>query len=147
MVVQPFWCRKICKIVCRVPRKRVKSKFLCQDADVIPLADKCIVARRFVCRNYDKVLMETGQFSDNLRVTENELVSGVDRAFKSSDSTFQNIGDRKECRLRQPLSWPTVWYTRRSETLENFISSAWSGSKKVVKVESPSMKQESLIGQ
>ena len=38
--------------------------------------------------------METGKFSDNLRVTENGLVSGVDRAFKSSNSTFQNIGDR-----------------------------------------------------
>ena len=38
--------------------------------------------------------METGKFSDNLRITENGLVSGVDRAFKSSNSTFQNIGDR-----------------------------------------------------
>ena len=82
VVVQHFWCRKICKIVCRVPRKRVKSKFLYQDADVILLADKCIVVRSFVCRNYDKVLMETGKFSDNRRVTENGLVSGVDRAFK-----------------------------------------------------------------
>ena len=77
-----------------VPRKRVKSKFLYQDADVILLADKCIVVRSFICRNYDKVLMETGNPSDNLRVTENGLVSGVDRAFKSSNSTFQNIGDR-----------------------------------------------------
>ena len=68
-----------------VPRKRVKSKFLYQDADVILLADKCIVIRSFVCMNYDKVLMETGRFSDNLRVTENGLVSGVDRAFKSSN--------------------------------------------------------------
>ena len=96
VVVQHFWCRKICKIVCRVPGKRVKSKFLYQDADVILLADKYIVVRSFVCRNYDKVLMKTGKFSDNLRVTENELVSGVDRgsAFKSTNSTFQNIGYR-----------------------------------------------------
>ena len=94
VVVKHFWCRKICKIVCRVPRKRVKSKFLYQDADVILPADKCIVVRSFVRRNYDKVLMETGKFSDNLRVTENGLVSGVDRAFKSSNSTFKNIGDR-----------------------------------------------------
>ena len=92
VVVQHFWCRKICKIVWRVPRKRVMSKFLYQDVDVILFADKCIVVRSFVCRNYDKVLMETGRFSDNLRVTENGLVSGVDRAFKSSNSTFQNIG-------------------------------------------------------
>ena len=35
--------------------------------------------------------MEMGKFSDNLRVTENGFVSGVDRAFKSK---FQNIGDR-----------------------------------------------------
>ena len=94
MVVQHFRCRKICKIVCRVPRKRVKSKFLYQDADVILLADKCIVVRSFVRRNCDKVLMETGKFSDNLRVTESGLVAGVDGAFKSSNSTFQNIGDR-----------------------------------------------------
>ena len=38
--------------------------------------------------------METGKFSDNLRFTKNWLVSGVDRAFKSSSATFQNIGDR-----------------------------------------------------
>ena len=56
VVVQHFWCRKICKIVCRVPKKRVKSKFLYQNADVILLADKCIVFRSFVCRDYDKVL-------------------------------------------------------------------------------------------
>ena len=74
VVVQHFWCRKICEIVCRVSRKRVKSKFLYQDADVILLADKCLVVRSFVCRNYDKVLMETGKFSDNLRVTETCLM-------------------------------------------------------------------------
>ena len=94
MVAQHFRCRKICEIVCRVPRKRVKSKFLYQDADVILLADKCIFVRSFVCGNYDKVLMETGKFSDNLRVTENGLVSGVNRAFKSSNSTIQNICDQ-----------------------------------------------------
>ena len=38
--------------------------------------------------------METGKFSDNLRVQENGLLFGVDRVFKSSNSTFQNIGDR-----------------------------------------------------
>ena len=105
-----FWCRKICKIVCRVQRKRVKSKFLYQDADVILPADKCIVVRGFVRRNYDTILMDTGKFSDNLRFTENGLVSGVDRAFKSSNSTFQRIGDRKECRHRHPLFLPTVWH-------------------------------------
>ena len=55
--------------LCRVSRKRVKSKFLYQDAYVIPLADKCIVVRSFVCGNYEKVPMGTGKFSGNLRVT------------------------------------------------------------------------------
>ena len=43
-------CRKICKIVYRVTRKRIKSKLLYQDDDVITLADKCIV----VYYDYDK---------------------------------------------------------------------------------------------
>ena len=43
------------------------------------LADKCIVVGCFVCWDFDKILMETGKFSDNIRVTENGLVSGVDR--------------------------------------------------------------------
>ena len=38
------------------------------------LADKCIVVGCFVCGDYDKFLMETGKFSDNIRVTENGLV-------------------------------------------------------------------------
>ena len=64
--------------MCRVPRKRVKSKFLYQDADVIPLADKCVVVRSSVCMNYDKVLMKTRKLYDNIRVTENGLVSDVE---------------------------------------------------------------------
>ena len=47
--------------------------------DVMSLADKCIVVGCFVCWDYDKIIMETGKFSDNIRVTENGLVSGVDR--------------------------------------------------------------------
>ena len=58
----------------------MKSKFLYQDVDVVSLVDKGIVVRCFVCRNYDKVLMETGKFSDKIRVTKNGLVSGVDRS-------------------------------------------------------------------
>ena len=61
MVVQHFCCRKICKIVCRVSRKRVKPEFIYQDADVKLLAEKCIVVRSFVHRNYDKVPIETGK--------------------------------------------------------------------------------------
>ena len=88
VVVQHFWCRKIREIVCRVHREWVKSKFLCQDADAMSLADKCIVVGCFVCGDYDKILMETGKFSNNTRVTENGLVSGVDTVIKSSNSTF-----------------------------------------------------------
>ena len=43
------------------------------------LADKCIVVGYFVCGDYDKILMETGKFFSNIRVTENGLMSGVDR--------------------------------------------------------------------
>ena len=71
----------------------MKSKFLYQDVDVVSLADKGIVVRCFVCRNYDKVLMETGKFCDNIRVIKNGLVSGVDRMFKSSVSAFKHITD------------------------------------------------------
>ena len=87
-----FDAEKICKLVCRVPRKRVKSKFLYQDADVITLADKCIlvVVRSFVCRNYDKGLVETGKFFENLRVTENGLVSGVDQVQKTEISVYHS---------------------------------------------------------
>ena len=38
--------------------------------------------------------METGKLCDNIRVTKNGLVSGVDRMFKSSDSSFKHITDR-----------------------------------------------------
>ena len=65
---------------------RVKSKFLCQDADVLSLADKCIVVGCFVCGYCDNILID--KFSDNIRVSENGLVSGVDRVLKSSNSTF-----------------------------------------------------------
>ena len=53
----------------------MKSKFLYQDVDLVSLAviyrQSYIpaVLRCFVCRNYDKVLMETGKLCDNIRVT------------------------------------------------------------------------------
>ena len=73
-------------------RKRVKSRFLYQDADVIiPLTDKCIAVRSFVCRNYDKVLIETGQFFDNLRVTEDGLVSGVVKVLSRRIIRFRTL--------------------------------------------------------
>ena len=54
----------------------MKTKFLYQDVDVVSLADKGILARCFVCRNYDKVLTETGTLRYNIMVTKNGLVSG-----------------------------------------------------------------------
>ena len=68
VVVQHLWCRKICKIVCRVSRKWMESKFLDQDVDVVSLANKGIVIGCFVGRNYNKILMETGKLTDNIRV-------------------------------------------------------------------------------
>ena len=50
--------------------KEMKSKFLYQDVDVVSLADKSIVGTCFVCRNYDKVLMDTGKLCDNIRALQ-----------------------------------------------------------------------------
>ena len=72
----------------------MESKFVDKDMDVVFLANKCIVIGSFVGRNYKKILMETGKFMDNIRVTKNGLISGVDRMFKSSHSAFKHITDR-----------------------------------------------------
>ena len=63
-------------------------------ADVMSVDGKCIVVRFFVCRVDDNILIETRKFSYNLRVTQNGVVSGFDRGFRSSNSTFQNVSDR-----------------------------------------------------
>ena len=47
-----------------------------------------VVVRCFVCGDNDTILMETGKFSDNIRVTEIGLVSGVDRVLLSLNSIF-----------------------------------------------------------
>ena len=47
----------------------MESKFLDQDVDVVFLANKCVVIGGFVGRNYNKIVMETGKFMDNIRVT------------------------------------------------------------------------------
>ena len=72
----------------------MESKFLEQDVGVVFLANKGIVIGSFVGRNYNKILMETGKFMDNIRVTKNGLGSGVDRMFKSSDSALNHITNR-----------------------------------------------------
>ena len=72
----------------------MESKFLDQDVDVVSLANKGIVIGCFVGRNYNKILMETGKLTDNIRVTKNGLGSGVDRMFQSSDSAFNHFTDR-----------------------------------------------------
>ena len=94
VVVQHFCCRKIRQIVCGIPRKWMMSKFQDQNVDVVFLANKGIFIGGFVGRNYNKNLMETGKFTDNIRVTKNGLGSGVDRMFKSSDSAFNHITNR-----------------------------------------------------
>ena len=43
------------------------------------LADNCVVVACFVCGGYDIILMETRNSSYNIRVTDNGIVSGVDR--------------------------------------------------------------------
>ena len=48
VVVQQFWCRKICQIVCRVSRKWMESKYFDHDVDVESLTNKGIVIRCFV---------------------------------------------------------------------------------------------------
>ena len=58
------------------------------------LANKGKVIGCFVGRNYNKILMETGKLTDNIRVTKNGLGSGVDRMFQSSDSAFYHFTDR-----------------------------------------------------
>ena len=115
VVIQHFWCREIHEIVCRVPMEWVKSKFLCENADVMSLADKCIVVGCFVCGVFDKILMETRKFSDNIRVTENGLASGVDMSalvvkFYVLERRRSTWSAPKECQLRRFLSLPIVWH-------------------------------------
>ena len=71
---------KSVRLYVRSPESEL-SPSLCPDADVMPLANKCIVVGCFVCGDYDEIFMETGKFCDNIRVTENGLVSGVDIVF------------------------------------------------------------------
>ena len=93
VVVQQFWCRKICQIVCRVSMKWIESTFLAQDVDEVFLVNKGIVIWCFVDRNYKKLLWRR-ETHGHIRVTKNGLGSGVDRMFKSSDSAFYHITDR-----------------------------------------------------
>ena len=68
----------------------MKSKFLYEDVDVVFLTDKVIVVRCFVCRNYDKVLMETGKLCDNIRVTKMDACLVLIECL----SRFKHITDR-----------------------------------------------------
>ena len=72
----------------------MESKFLDRDVNVVSLANKGVIIGCFVGRNYNKILIETGKLTDNIRVTKNGLRSAVDRMFKSSDSAFNHIIDR-----------------------------------------------------
>ena len=90
VILRHFWYTD--NYICLVPRTWDRSKFLYQDANVIPLTEKCTVVRKDVY-NYN-VLVDMGKLSDNLSDIEHVLLSGVDRVFKSSYYTFQNISDR-----------------------------------------------------
>ena len=68
----------------QVPRSGYRRSVSCKQ-----MYSYCRLCRQD--RNYNKILMETGKFMDNIRVTKNGLVSGVDRMFKSSDSAFNHI--------------------------------------------------------
>ena len=72
----------------------MESKFLDQGVDIVSLANKGIFIGCFVGMDYNKILMETGKLTDNIRVTKNGLGSGVDRMFQSSDSAFNHFTDR-----------------------------------------------------
>ena len=113
----PLMKKKKWKIVSRVPRKRVKSKFLYQDADVIPLADKYVY---LVVRALSAGTMTEFTWRRTSSLTTSEL-QNMDSClgltvFESSNTTFQNIGHRLnpplwKCRLRHSLSWSTVLHT------------------------------------
>ena len=73
--------------------------------------------RCFVCGGggYDKILMETGKFSDSIRVTKNGLVSGFDR--------MQSVGDQLDPLRKSvnfdflflcPPSGILFWYIREN---------------------------------
>ena len=64
--------------------------------------------------------METGKFSDKIRVTENGLVSGVDRELKSSNSAFYNVGDRLDP-LRKSVNFDVFFLCPPSGILFTYI--------------------------
>ena len=88
VVVQHLWCRKICQIVCRVSRKWMESKFFDQDVDVVSLANKGIVIGCFVGRNYNKILMETGKLTGNIRVTKMDSDLVLTKCFSRRNLRF-----------------------------------------------------------
>ena len=55
--------------------------------DVMSLVDKCIVTG-FFGRDFNRILSETEKNSANIMATESRLVSCVDKALKSWNTTF-----------------------------------------------------------
>ena len=111
VVVQYFWYRKICKILCRVPRQRVKSKFLYQDANVILLADKCIVVRslsagymtKFSWRRESSLTTSGSQKMDSCLVLTERLIRRILRLRTSAiDSTHsERVSTSGATKMRQ----------------------------------------------
>ena len=78
MVVQHFRFRKM-RLYIGFPGSELSPSSF----DKMPMQCLCRhkVDTNFVCGDYDKILMETGKLSDNMRVTDIGFVSGVDRVF------------------------------------------------------------------
>ena len=140
MVVEHFWCRKIREIVCRVPREWVKSKFLCHDADVMSLADKCIVVGCFFCRDYDKILVISLFISMQVLLLMNAMLDFICVLFAELTGTEtkwliqnENVGllwesnlDRlttETCALMRlkRLQSPGIWMSTRGNTWSNWL--------------------------
>ena len=87
------------------------SKFLCQDTDVMSLADNCIVVGCVVYGDFNKIIMESGKLSDNIRVTEHGLVSALVVEFSVLEHRRSTWSTPKECQLQRLLSLATMWHT------------------------------------
>ena len=75
------------------------------------LANKDRVVGCFFDRNYDKIFMEPGRLSKNIRVAIIRLGSVVDRMFKSSDIAFSTSPINLIHSDQESSSWPIAWRT------------------------------------
>ena len=95
--------QEICEIICRVPRKWTKSKFLYRDAIVMSVADKCIVVSCFVFGSMtifswrrESSLTTWGSQKMDLCLVVTECLSHRFLPFRTSAIAFIHF----KCRLR-----------------------------------------------